>query len=62
MRTFLVQFAQTRNYEIEVTAADETVAKAKAWNIWRDAPELGSYEISDEETDIVACTQKGQRS
>lgn len=58
MAKFVVQIAETRNYEIEVDAADKRAAREAAWKIWREAPEVGSYEISDTETETVAITPK----
>lgn len=58
MPKFTVQIAETRNYQIEVEAADENAAREEARKVWRDAPEVGGYEIPDQETDIVAVTAK----
>ncbi len=58
MAKFIVQIAEVRNYEIAVTAADHLEAEAKAMKIYRDAPELGSYEIPDTTVEVMAVTQQ----
>ncbi len=58
MPKFIVQIAETRNFEITVDAADEATASTAAWKIWREAPEVGGYEIDETEDDIVAITEK----
>lgn len=56
MAKFAVQIAETRNYVIKVDAANKAAAEDAAMTIWRDAPEVGGYEITDQSTEIVAAT------
>jgi hypothetical protein len=58
MPKFVVQIAETSNFQIEVEAADERAAEAKAMEVWRDAPEVGGYQIPDTETEVVAVVEK----
>lgn len=56
MPKFVVQIAETNNYELSVEATDEEQARELAWEEWRSAPTIGQWEIADMTTEIVAVT------
>ena len=61
MTIFIVQIAETRNYEIVVDAPNTVTAGKVAMKKWRDAPEVGGFEIPDTTTKIVAISpQRGE--
>ena len=61
MTIFIVQIAETRNYEIVVDAPNTVAAGKVAMKKWRDAPEVGGFEIPDTTTKIVAISpQRGE--
>lgn len=59
MKRFVVQIAETRNYELSVIAENESAAREMALKEWIEAPEVGSYEIADQSIEVVAVTDKG---
>lgn len=56
MKNFTVQIAETCNYEIQVQAEDEASAKTEALELWRNAAEVGGWQIADTETEVVAVS------
>lgn len=60
MGKFIVQIAETRNYEIEIEAQSENSASELAMDVWRNADEVGGYEIPDTTTEIVSVTAAHQ--
>ena len=55
---YLVQIAETNNFEIPITAESPEEARRKAWELWRYANTVGQWEIPDTETEIVAVTHQ----
>lgn len=60
MAKFIVQIAETRNFEIDVEADDDASAREAAMKVWREAPEVGGYEIADTTEEVVAVSRKSE--
>lgn len=58
MPKFTIHVAETRHFEFEVEAADEEAARDAGWKEWRDAPEVGGYELPDQETELSATAKR----
>ena len=55
---YIIQIAETRNFEIPIDAVDEAIARELAMEIWREADTTGQWEIADTTTEVVAVTAK----
>lgn len=53
MAKWIVSVAETEHYEIEVEADSEAEALEKGMAEWREAPDVGGYQIADTETDYT---------
>ena len=58
MPTFIVQIAEVLNYEVEIEASNEGDARDAAFLKWRDADEVGGWQIPDTVARVVAVTAK----
>jgi hypothetical protein len=58
MATFIVQIAETNNFELPIEAETEEQARKLAMEEWLSAPTTGQWEIADMNTEIVAVTRR----
>lgn len=58
MQKFTIHVTETRHFEFEVDATDMEGARDAGWKVWREAPEVGGYELPDQETELSATIKK----
>lgn len=60
MRKYIVQMAETRNFEIPVIAAGRSAAIQAAREKWGKEPTTGQWEVDGAETEIVSVTEAAE--
>lgn len=59
-KPFQMHVTETRHFEFEVWAANESEAFEKGRDIWIDAPTTGEWELSQTETEYVVSALSGE--
>lgn len=61
-KPFRFHVAETRHFEFEVWARNESEAREMGIDIWRDAATTGQWELPDQETEYEARRPLAERA